>query len=465
MKPKAVDISNATALEQIPDKCGAVTEGCSDVAGIVEAVLTSSQNLRREHEALRGTVHALESDQSKVAEASDEARLLSERAIERLGEGTTLIETSLKEIGSLLDLVGALGQHVTGFSAAMEQVRRSAKDIEEIAETTNILALNATIEAMRAGEAGRTFAVVADEVKGLANDTRRATNEIAATIDALGEEANVVIDRIEAGNEVSAAAKSSVARIEHTIANVGELVEEVDKQNDVIARSTGTITTHVDAVQRVLTSYDVASKSNEEQLERAHKRMGELEVTSSLMYDSVVKAGLAPQDEEMVSHAREYAQRLVDTAERCLEDGSLTLEQLFDQDYQYQEGTNPKQYRTSLTDWANENWRPINDEIVEESDGKFSCGQSDANGFLPTHTTEYSRKPTGDLDHDTQYCRNGRIFLHQLDKQVKGSKDPYTVSVFRRDTGTTSYRIVRDIYVPLHIKGRYWGDFELGYSL
>ncbi|MEP3421232.1 MAG: methyl-accepting chemotaxis protein, partial [Erythrobacter sp.] len=163
MKPNAVDTSNATALDKIPEKCGEVTDGCSDVAGIVAAVIQSSEVLREEHEALHGTVSALEADQTKVAEASDEARLLSERAIERLGEGTSLIQSSLSQIGSLLELVDTLGQHVTSFSAAMEQVRRSAKDIEDIAETTNILALNATIEAMRAGDAGRTFAVVASE--------------------------------------------------------------------------------------------------------------------------------------------------------------------------------------------------------------------------------------------------------------------------------------------------------------
>jgi methyl-accepting chemotaxis protein len=256
MQQIAIDTANARALGMIPESCGAVTVGCTDVAGVVEAVIASSKALRSEHEALRETVRALEADQTKVAEASDEARLLSERAIERLSEGTALIQSSLGQIAGLIELVDTLGQHVTSFSAAMEQVRRSAQDIDNIAETTNILALNATIEAMRAGDAGRTFAVVAAEVKSLANDTRKATEEIAQTIDALGGEAEVMIGRIETGAKASGEARASVARIENTMANVGSLVEEVDKQNDVIARSTGTISGHVDKVQRVLTSYD-----------------------------------------------------------------------------------------------------------------------------------------------------------------------------------------------------------------
>ena len=242
MEMLAVDTTGASALERIPEACGKVTVGCSDVAGIVQAVIDTSGVLRAEHIELQGTVHELEKDQRKVAEASEEARLLSARAIERLGQGTAQIQSSLSQITALLDLVGTLATHVTGFAAAMEQVRRCSKDIEQIAETTNILALNATIEAMRAGEAGRTFAVVANEVKGLAGETRKATNEIAAVIGTLGAEAATVIERIEAGASASNQAKASVASIEATMSGVSELVGEVDAQNFTIAQATGMMT-------------------------------------------------------------------------------------------------------------------------------------------------------------------------------------------------------------------------------
>ncbi|MFN7158855.1 MAG: methyl-accepting chemotaxis protein, partial [Erythrobacter cryptus] len=197
----------------IAASCGEVVIGCSDVAGIVRQVIDSSAALRAEHRMLAETFAALETDQQRVREASDEARLISAEAIHRLEQGTAQIESSLARIADLLALVGALAEHVTSFAAAMAQVQRSAKDIDAIAETTNILALNATIEAMRAGEAGRTFAVVAAEVKQLAGHTRKATEEISRTIEALGSEAEQVIARIDEGARASDSARASVDAI------------------------------------------------------------------------------------------------------------------------------------------------------------------------------------------------------------------------------------------------------------
>ncbi|MEM7778896.1 MAG: methyl-accepting chemotaxis protein [Pseudomonadota bacterium] len=459
-----IDQNGANPLDTIPEQCGTVTVGCTDVAGIVERVIRSSEVLRGEHEALRGTVSALEADQTKVAEASDEARLLSERAIERLGEGTSLIQSSLAQIGDLLDLVDALGQHVTSFSAAMEQVKRSALDIEDIAETTNILALNATIEAMRAGEAGKTFAVVASEVKSLANDTRKATEEIASTLDNLGEEAATVIGRIEEGSQASAEAKESIARIENTMSSVGGLVVEVDKQNDVIARSTSTISSHVEAVQDVLTSFDKAARDNESQLETAQSRVNELEMTASSMFDSLVQAGLSPQDSVMVERAQQTARKIAEVAERAIANGEITEDAVFDQDYRSIEGSNPPRYRTGLNQWADRVWRPMLDAAKAEDATVSAAACTDTKGFLPTHISEMSRQPTGDLTHDTKYCRNGRILFEPIDQKAKASTAPYMMAVYRQEGDGKDYLVVRNVYVPLIINGRRWGDFEVAYS-
>ena len=464
MEMSTIDARGASALDKIPEACGKVTVGCSDVAGIVQAVIDSSGVLRAEHVELQGTVRELEADQRKVAEASDEARLLSARAIERLNMGTTQIQSSLKQITELLDLVETLATHVTGFAAAMDQVKRCSQDIEQIAETTNILALNATIEAMRAGEAGRTFAVVANEVKSLAGETRKATDEISDVIETLGTEASTVIERIEAGAKASNEAKTSVASIDATIAGVSQLVEEVDSQNDQITRATGMMTEHVDRVSQVIESYDRAANENEQRLETAHERIEDLELTASEMFDRIVKAGLSPQDSQLVQRAMAHAKNLAKIAEDAIDSGEITMDEIFDQNYVPVAGTNPQLYRTKLSDWADRNWRPVIDSVVAEGGAVKMCSPADQNGFLPTHVSERSRTPTGDIVHDTTYCRNGRIMLEAIDKVAKKSTDDYMMAVYRQEGDGTNYVVVRNVYVPLYIKGRRWGDSELAYS-
>ena len=465
MLHQVIKASGQEAVEGISASCSEVTLGCSDVSGLVQSVLTSSEKLRAEHTALLGTVATLNEDQDQVAQACEESRLLSQRAIDQLGQGTNHIRASLAEIGNLLVLVDTLTQHVTGFAAAMSQVRQCSRDIDQIAETTNILSLNAAIEAARAGEAGRGFAVVAAEVKTLAGKTRTATDEITRTIDALGSEAEHVVAEIEKGVKVRDEARNSVARIEETLVGVGEMVTEVDRQNDQIAQATGAISGHVDKLQQALASFDEAARDNEGKLGRAQDRMGELEEMASVMFDQVVHAGLAPRDMAMVERCQSAADEATALVLAALADGTLTESALFDDRYVEVPGTNPQLYRNRFCDWADANWRPVLDRIKASDPNIIATVCDDRNGFLPTHLSDRSLKPTGNYAHDLQYCRNGRMIYNSIDRRIKNSDAPFSMAVYRYEGDGQQYRVVRLASVPIVINGRRWGDYEISYAL
>jgi len=465
MLHESIRAPEGVAIDGISEACSEVTVGCSDVSGLVKSVLASSERLREEHTALLGTVTALNDDQDQVAQACDESRLLSQRAIDQLGQGTLHIRASLAEIGNLLSLVDTLTQHVTGFAAAMGQVRQCSRDIDQIAETTNILSLNAAIEAARAGDAGRGFAVVASEVKILAGKTRQATDEISRTIDALGMEAEQVIVEIEKGAKVRDGARNSVARIEDTLTGVSAMVSEVDRQNDQIAQATGAISGHVDKLQVALATFNSAARDNEGKLGSAQHRMDGLEEMASVMFDRIVHAGLAPRDSAMVERAMAARDEVAGLVLAALADGSLSEATLFDDSYAEVHGTDPQLYRNRFCDWADRNWRPVLDKVKGSDANIVATVCDDRNGFLPTHLTERSRKPTGNYQHDLQYCRNGRMIFNAIDKRIKSGDAAFAMAVYRYEGDGNQYRVVRLASVPIVINGRRWGDYEISYVL
>lgn len=451
--------------------CGEVAVDCSDTAGTLQQAAKAAEALQREHNLLESITDKLSAEIENVAHATEEAKELSDAAREKLEASHSTIESSMAGFADMIGLINRLGNHIAGFATAMEQVKRASQAIDNIARTTNMLALNAAIEAQKAGEAGQTFAVVAAEVKKLALDSRTAAVEITGTVNSLAAEAEKLAVEIGTGIEGSGEAQAKFANMEDLIGGLTKIVGQVDDRRSEIAENTAAINQGLTESRNVRAAVAHANDQMHDRLQVAHKELSELELCANTMFDKIVHSGMSKDDSAFVELALEKNREVVALTEAAIEAGELTLEDLFDENLILIPGSNPPRYTCRMTSWADQKWRPFFDRTKTLRPEILTVVCTSRHGFLPTHLTEFSRAPTGDLAHDTRYCRNGRIFNDEgIDLIAKASEQDYMMAVYRH-TGASSQggnrdsAVVRNVYVPLRINGRRWGDLEIAYIL
>ena len=462
MATQGIEEVTENAIRAVARDCGSLSMECSDVAGYVRGVAGRIDEHLRMLDQLEEVTTRLLADQARVSDSTDEARLLSEQAKAKLDAGRTAIEDTIAGFKGLTELVVDLGERMAGFATAMAQVQTVSSTIETIARKTNMLALNATIEAARAGDAGRSFAVVAAEVKKLAHDTRAATSQIASTIGELTREANAVTTDIKTGVERSRAAQSGFGQIGDTVREVTEIVTMVDRQTEGIAHSTSLIQTSVDRVKAGLTDFAGDARDNGSELLSAEKRLAHLELLSNNMLDTLANSGAEIDDTPFISMSQEVARQIQSAVEGAIDAGECTLEDVFDRDYREVKGSNPIQYDTRFCIHADKHVRPILDQ-TKASDGRIiGSAIGDMNGYLPTHLTVRSQPQGDDPVWNDEHCRNKRILIDDTTRNALLSEKPATLATYRMELGEKNIP-VKNVFVPLWIKGRRWGNFELAY--
>ncbi len=159
---------------------------------------------------IKGGLDTITADVQRANDISSDISSKLDGVSKRSHESAVAIEGVVEELGTLSGLIVDNGDSITLLNENVGSITSVTNLIKEIAEQTNLLALNAAIEAARAGEHGRGFAVVADEVRKLAENTQKATSEIALSIQSLQQQSHEIQQNSEKMSAVSDEAQERI---------------------------------------------------------------------------------------------------------------------------------------------------------------------------------------------------------------------------------------------------------------
>ena len=225
---------------------GALDAAVGSLRELVTSIDRSSGSLASAAEEMAATSTQIA---STAEETSAQAGVVSaaaeqiSRNIQTVAAGAEQMGASIQEIASNATSAAQVARTAVGAaestSETMGRLGDSSREIgnvvkliTSIAEQTNLLALNATIEAARAGEAGKGFAVVAGEVKELAQETAKATEEIARRVEAIQDDTTGAVAAMTHITEII----GSINDYQMTIASA---VEEQTATTSDIGRNVG----------------------------------------------------------------------------------------------------------------------------------------------------------------------------------------------------------------------------------
>ncbi|MHC2331814.1 methyl-accepting chemotaxis protein [Bradyrhizobium sp. USDA 4454] len=172
------------------------------------------------------------------------------------------------------------------------------------------------------------------------------------------------------------------------------------------------------------------------------------------------------ENAELVTRAMEAGHALSKIFENGLVSGAITLADMFDTDYVEIAGTNPVQYRTKMLDWADRALPALLEAFLARDKRLAFCATVDRNGYLPVHNKIYSHpQRPGDVAYNTANCRNRRIFNDPAGLAAARNQRAYLVQSYARDMGNGTTVMMREIDVPIRVRGRHWGGFRTAYKL
>jgi methyl-accepting chemotaxis protein len=453
-----------TLMAEFARRLGDLSIDIASVTGHVDDTATQVADQSRRGAELAQRVDHISGRAQSVLTSAEAAQDISSRAEASAQDSGTRLHSMVADVALLIDTVTHIAEQFSRLQDTLNSVARVSGEIGVISRQTNLLSLNAAIEAARAGSHGRGFMVLAREVKDLSQTTRDATEEITGTIAAL--------DRELAGlRDETARAIDRAGVIRTQIGDVGALVENMPRvmgavisaQHDIVSASTS-IASEIVQMKSGIDALSGGIAASDKSLENARHKMLDLTDSSETLAAMTARMGLETVDTPYIQAAQDLAKQISDRFAKGVQNGEVSLADLFDRDYRTVPGSNPAQVAARCVRFTDRVLPAFQEPMLDFSDRVVFCTAVNVDGYLPTHNTKFSQtQRPDDPAWNAAHCRNRRIFNDRVGLAAGRNTRPFLLQAYRRDMGNRTFAMMKDVSAPIMVNGRHWGGIRLAY--
>ncbi|MCG6932899.1 MAG: methyl-accepting chemotaxis protein [Gallionella sp.] len=256
-------------LQEVSNISAEVTSASLKVQQQAESMVRASADDRVEVERAAQTLSAAAQSLNEIANLAQQCNSAADNAIRTTQMALSSVNNTVNGINSTRDVIRETEKRIKRLGERSQEISGAVNLINVIAERTHILALNASMHAASAGEAGRGFAVVADEVQRLAENSRQATQQIAALVNNIQVETsdtvntmNDAITQIVEGSHLAEQAGQQMQLTQQTTADLVASVKQIATRSSEQAKAGQELVQHAEMLKT--SSQNTSNQLNEQ---------------------------------------------------------------------------------------------------------------------------------------------------------------------------------------------------------